>query len=124
MLALYLRAFCQILRFEYYIVGGDFSALYRRVTELTPCAVLTTPHSIHLICRTVDLICVWYPKQVLCLQRSAATACLLKRYGFPARLIIGVQQIPFRAHSWVEVQGRVVNDRPYMREDYMVLECC
>jgi hypothetical protein len=76
------------------------------------------------ICSAVDMACIWYWKKVLCLQRSAATACLLKRYGVPAQMTIGAQQIPFKAHAWVEVDGRVVNDKPYIREMYAVLDKC
>jgi len=53
-----------------------------------------------------------------------ALACLLKRYGVPAQMIIGAQQVPFKAHAWVEVDGRVVNDKAYMRELYAVLDRC
>ena len=70
------------------------------------------------------MACIWYWKEVLCLQRSAATACLLKRHGVPAQMMIGAQQMPFKAHAWVEVDGRVVNDKPYMREMYAVLDRC
>jgi len=61
---------------------------------------------------------------VLCLQRSATAACLLKKCGLAARLVIGAQQLPFKAHAWVEVEGRVVNDKPYMEEMYSVLDRC
>jgi hypothetical protein len=74
------------------------------------------------LCRAVDLACIWYGKTVLCLQRSAAATCLLRRHGIPAQLVIGTQQIPFNAHAWVEVEGQVVSDRPYMHEMYAVLE--
>jgi len=60
----------------------------------------------------------------LCLQRSAATACLLKRFGVSAQLVIGAQQMPFKAHAWVEVDGVVVNDKPYTSEIYTVLDRC
>ncbi len=73
------------------------------------------------ICQAVDLAAVLYFRSVLCLQRSAATACLLKRYGFPAQLVIGVQQLPFAAHAWVEMGGLVVNDKPYISDIYSVL---
>ena len=42
----------------------------------------------------------------------------------PAQMVIGSQQMPFRSHAWVEVEGRVVNDKPYMREMYAVLDRC
>ena len=72
----------------------------------------------------MDMACIWYWKQALCLQRSAATACLLKSYGVPAQMVIGAQLMPFRAHAWVEVDGRVVNDKPYAAEVYTVLDRC
>ena len=61
---------------------------------------------------------------MLCLQRSAATACLLKNYGVHAEMVIGTQQMPFKAHAWVEVAGKVVNNKPYTPEIYVVLDRC
>ena len=65
-----------------------------------------------------------YWKRALCLQRSAATTCLLKRYGVPAHMVIGAQHTPFKSHAWVEVDERVVNDKPYISEVYAVLDKC
>ena len=76
------------------------------------------------ICSAVDLACIWYWKEALCLQRSAATSCLLKSHGIFAQMVIGAQQLPFKAHAWVEVDGRVVNDKPYVPEMYTVLDRC
>jgi hypothetical protein len=39
-------------------------------------------------------------------------------------MVIGAQQLPFKAHAWVEVDGRVVNDKPYVPEMYTVLDRC
>jgi hypothetical protein len=83
-----------------------------------------SPDAIEQTCAAVDMACIWYWKEALCLQRSAATACLLKRNGVPAQMVIGAQQMPFRAHAWVEVEGRVVNDKPYTPEMYAVLDRC
>jgi hypothetical protein len=77
---------------------------------------------IHSLRTAVDLACVLYPKPVLCLQRSVATALLLRLNGIDARLLIGVRMTPFKSHAWVEVDGRPINDKPYMREIYQVLE--
>jgi hypothetical protein len=72
--------------------------------------------------QAIDLACVFYLKQVLCLQRSAATVLLLRRYGLKAELIIGAQTLPFKSHAWVETDGVVLNDKPYMREIYRPIE--
>jgi hypothetical protein len=77
-----------------------------------------------LVCRAMDFACVFYFKQVMCLQRSAATTLLLRRHGWEAEMVIGAQIHPFKSHAWVEVMGSVVNDKPYMLDIYQVLERC
>lgn len=76
------------------------------------------------LCHAVDLACVFYVKKVLCLQRSAVATVLLRRYGWPAELIVGARFHPFKSHAWVEVESVVANDRPYMREVYQELTRC
>jgi hypothetical protein len=70
------------------------------------------------------MACIWYFKEALCLQRSAVTACLLRKYGVAGHLVIGAQQMPLKAHAWVEVDGRVVNDKQYVPEMYGILTRC
>jgi len=119
---LVLRAYLKLIRFEIYLAQDDFSGLYERVRNYPPGKSSST--SVDLVCRAVDIACVCYWKKVLCLQRSAVTTCLLKQFGVSAHMVIGTQQIPFRSHAWVEVEGRVVSDKPYMREMYQVLAVC
>jgi len=76
------------------------------------------------LCRAMDYACVFYLHRVLCLQRSSATTLLLRRYGWSAELVIGAQTIPFKSHAWCEINGKVVNDKPYMQDIYTVLERC
>jgi len=121
---LIIKAYATLLRFDVCVVRRDFSALYRKVRGYPLEKPQPDSAALEQICSAVDVACVWYWKEVLCLQRSAATACLLKRAGFPARMVLGVQQKPFKAHAWVEVEGRVVNDKPYIREMYEVLDQC
>ena len=108
-----------ILRF------ANLRALHRAIrnTKVRGCGI-DQMLSTEQLCRAMDFACVFYPRRVLCLQRSAATAFLLRRHGIYAELVIGAQMIPFRAHAWVEVGGAVINDKPYMHEIYKVLERC
>lgn len=124
MRAYFVEAFAKLMMFDLYLMRGNFSALYRKVRNQPLRNRPVPPGTVEQICSAVDLACIWYWKQVLCLQRSASTACLLKRYGVPAQMVIGVQQLPFKAHAWVEVDGRVVNDKPYMAEKYALLDRC
>lgn len=119
-----IRAYLALIRFDYFLARKNFAGLYRAVRR-RPCRRGPVTGAIaEQICDAVDLACIWYWKHVLCLQRSAATACLLKDYGVPAQLVIGAQHTPFRAHAWVEVNGRVVNDKSYTNELYAVLDRC
>jgi hypothetical protein len=113
-----------LVQFDFYLARRDFSALCRKVRNYPSPNHGGPPDALARICSAVDTACVWYWKEILCLQRSAATACLLKSAGLPARMVIGAQRMPFKAHAWVEVESRVVNDKPYMREMYAVLDQC
>lgn len=55
-----------------------------------------------------------------CLHRSLVLWWLLRREGLPAELRIGVRKPggQFEAHAWVEYQGRPLNDRPQVREEF------
>jgi Transglutaminase-like superfamily len=121
---LLLRAYLRLLHFDLFLARGNFSALHQKVRVFPVSRTDKYSGATEKICAAVDMACVWYWKEVLCLQRSAATAYLLKSYGVPARMVIGARQMPFRAHAWVEVNGRVVNDKPYVREMYAVLDRC
>lgn len=114
-----------LLCFECVMRLHGFRSLHEivRRPKVRPANATAGP-SCETLCRAVDLACVFYFKQVLCLQRSAATTLLLRRYGWDAELVIGTQLLPFQSHAWVEVDGAIVNDRPYLLDIYQVLERC
>jgi Transglutaminase-like superfamily len=124
MFGLVLKAYAGLICFDRFIASGNFAALYRKVGKHRVLSASCSAEKVEAICLAVDVACICYPKQVLCLQRSAATVCLLKSHGIAAQLVIGTQQLPFRSHAWVEVDGRVVNDKPYTSETYAVLDRC
>ena len=121
---LLLRAYLKLIQFDLYLARGNFAALYDKVRNYSIRRKAPAPDAVQRICYAVDMACIWYWKEALCLQRSAATACLLKQYGVPAQMVLGTQQMPFKAHAWVEVGGQVVNDKPYTPEMYAVLDRC
>jgi hypothetical protein len=121
---LVVRAYLKLIYFDFYLARGNFAALYDKVRECPQNKAPSSESAVLEICAAVDIACIWYWKEVLCLQRSAVTACLLKGCGIPALMLIGAQQMPFRAHAWVEVDGQVVNDKPYVRDMYAVLDHC
>ena len=121
---LVLQAYLKLIYFDLYLARGNFSALYDKVRSYPIGRQTDSADAVKRICYAMDVACIWYWKEALCLQRSAATACLLKKYGVSAQMVIGAQQMPFKAHAWVEVHGLVVNDKPYTPEMYAVLDRC
>jgi len=122
---LLLESYLFLVRIDLMMRFRSFESIHRllRTRKATQCR--PGKHlGVELICQSVDLACVLYVKPVLCLQRSAAAVLLLRRYGWEAQMFIGAQLVPFKSHAWVEVDGQVVNDKPYMHEIYSVLDRC
>lgn len=112
-----------LLRFELPMCRGALKILRsmvqkQQVLPATTGSIVTSDQ----LSRAMDYACVFYFKRVHCLQRSAATTVLLRRHGWDAEMVTGVQILPYKAHAWVEIHDQVVNDRPYMRTIYQVLD--
>ena len=118
------EAYLELIRLEYALARKDFFSIYNNVRTTPVCVHARSTISAERVCKAIEVAAALYFKQALCLQRSAATACLLKQHGFSAELVIGVQHLPFLAHAWVELEGCVVNDKPYMPQIYSVLTRC
>lgn len=56
-----------------------------------------------------------------CLFRSLALAAVLRRQGVQADLCIGIIDLPFSAHAWVEGHGLVLNETLRKRQEYTVI---
>jgi hypothetical protein len=112
-----------LLYFECLMCIRGFQRVHRAVRE-QPVNVGAKQADIGTLSRSADIACLFYFKRVMCLQRSAATAVLLRRHGWNAEMVIGMQLFPVQSHAWVEVDGRVANDKPYINEIFQVLERC
>lgn len=124
MILLTLRAYRLLLSFEALLMRRNFAGLYTRVRTRPVRSLVSHTDVCAFACAAVDRACVFYFKEVQCLQRSAATACLLRDLGVSGNLVIGAQHLPFRAHAWVEVDGQVVNDKSDVANSYTVLDRC
>ena len=115
-------AFAGLVAVDLLVKRRGFPGLYRRISSAAVQARKQDPSRIGEICSAVDRAAALYFKRAWCLQRSATATFLLRRAGFPAEMVIGVQRMPFAAHAWVELGGEVANDRPGVREAYQVIE--
>jgi len=98
MIWLTLKSWLLLLYFDVLMLTRDFNVLHARVSKepVRTDSTRDVPPS-DMLSRSMDYACVLYFKQVLCLQRSAATTLLFRRYGLAAEMIIGVQLLPFKS---------------------------
>ena len=113
-------AWLELAAFDILRVAG-FARVHERVRRRRVRS-LRSAATVDEIVWAVDEACVWYPKRAACLQRSAIATTLLRRHGWGAELVIGCRPLPFESHAWVELDGRVVNDRPQYRTAFTVLD--
>ena len=118
------KAFLGLLAFDVLLLGRDFARLHKVISRWRTVGASNPAEAVNSICQAVNRACVWYPKRVLCLQRSFVTTCLLRSSGVPASMVLGAQHLPFKAHAWVEVDGRPVNERSNVQEIFGVWERC
>lgn len=121
---LFYKALLGLAAFDLFGFGNNFSQIYEfvlgwGVSNRTLCGDIADQ-----VCHAVNCACVWYPKRVLCLQRSLVTTCLLRYYGISAQMVMGAQKFPFKAHAWTEVNGRPLNERRDVQRLYLVWERC
>ena len=89
--------------------------LTRRLVKRTVNAVQTLQ-----VCAAIERARIWYPKEIKCMQHSAAIAYLLARCGLNPRLAIAGRSMPFQSHAWVELDGIVINDTQRVQQFYKV----
>ena len=73
------------------------------------------------VVRHINRCMPFVPFQIECLPYAAALGSILRAKGIDAYLVIGVRSIPFEAHAWIEVEGKIVGERPGLRQDLNVL---
>ena len=117
------EAFVRLALHDLFMAFHSLSALTERTRKFPVRRAVPKTPADELV-RAVDLASCFYPKPVLCLQRSAVLIRLLRSRGIAGRMVIGTQKIPFKAHAWVEIDGRILSDRSAERERYLVMEEC
>jgi Transglutaminase-like superfamily len=115
------QAWLALIVFDVARIAG-FGSVHDAIKRCRPRDPHRSTPAVDDIVWAIDEACVWYVKRAACLQRSVVTTWLLRRNGIEAALVIGYRPIPFESHAWVEVNGRIVNDRPQYQKFFRVLE--
>lgn len=121
---LFIEAVTALLVYDILSALCRFQTLYGMVKGWKVIKQTTQANITDRVCTAVNYACVWYPKQSLCLQRSFVTTYLLRKHGVRGEMVLGAQRLPFKAHAWVEVDGRAINERSDVQSTYAVWERC
>jgi len=121
---LFLQALLMLLAYDILRACRPFQTMYATVKSWRIVDRPKRSDITHRVCIAVNYSCIWYPKRALCLQRSFVTTYLLRKHGVPARMVLGAQKLPFKAHAWVEVEGQAVNERSNVQAIYAVWDRC
>jgi hypothetical protein len=122
-MTLFVRAMLMLLMYDLLTIVGRFQTVHCTVSHWK-ISERRHPDAIDRICTAVNYACAWYPKQALCLQRSFVMTYLLRKNGIAAQMVLGSQKLPFKAHAWVEVDGRAINERSNVQATYAVWDRC
>lgn len=123
-MTLFLQALFMLLAYDIMSALCRFQTIYSMVRGWKVNNKPAGSNVIDRVSMAVNYACVWYPKQALCLQRSFVTTYLLRKQGVAAQMILGAQKLPFKAHAWVEVDGRAINERSNVQAIYAVWDKC
>lgn len=120
----FLQAILGLTLYDLALCCGGFRRVHRIVARWKIASHTPDPGVADQVVNAVNLACIWYPKQALCLQRSAVTVCLMRSRGLKAEWVLGAQKMPFAAHAWVELAGKAVNERSNVQARFTVWERC
>jgi hypothetical protein len=122
---LFIKALCALLAYDVIRTCCRFETIHTMVRRWKVARKNgAAQDALDRVCSAVNYACIWYPKQVLCLQRSFVTTYLMRKHGVDAQMVLGAQKIPFQAHAWVEVNGCAVNERSDVQATYSVWDRC
>jgi hypothetical protein len=63
-----------------------------------------------------------FPGRALCLEQTLVLHGELQRMGVDSRIRFAVTPYPFKAHAWIEVRGRPVNENLHWLSQMTFLE--
>lgn len=113
---LVIRAYLYMLVIDCRLKFSNFEAVYAWLEATTARQHRCLPSDPATAGRAIDEVCsaiqrasrFYYRSRKHCLPTALLAYWLMKREGLAASFCLGVKKYPFRAHAWVEYDGRVV----------------
>ena len=101
-----------------------FYKLIKYIKSKSKNDVVYTTESIdrfNILVAALDKACFLYPYKTKCLEWSAALVLMGIKRRWKCNLIIGVQNIPFQAHAWVESGSEIIADSQNLFKEMSII---
>jgi translation initiation factor 6 (eIF-6) len=92
---------------------------YRNVLEKNN--ILSNQITIEQLAIALNKACLVYPSKVKCLEWAAALTLMGLRRKLKCNLVIGIQNLPFMAHAWVEYNSTIICDTPELSKQLAIV---
>lgn len=64
----------------------------------------------------INRACFYYPKKVKCLEWAVVYVLIALRNNWRVNLVVGVQNYPFLAHAWAEIENHAIGNKQEILE--------
>ena len=78
---LFFQALLMLIAYDVLCTFSTFGRIHKMVKRWTVARRPPDDDAIDRVCKAVNYACIWYPKQVLCLQCTFVTTYLLRKKG-------------------------------------------
>lgn len=118
-----IRALLSLVKVNFYI---KFLGFYKAILLIKRACkkreyIIPSEAELNQLASAVNKACLLYPSRTKCLEWAMSYVLLSLKKGWKCNLEIGVQNYPFKAHAWVECNGKVVMDSQELREGLSII---
>ena len=120
-IALLLEAYLFLIKAHLLVCLFGFCGLIKAIRRNARNCIAREAEEFGILATALNQACLYFPVRTKCLEWSAALAFLGLRRKWKCNLQIGIQNMPFAAHAWVSVDGRVIADTQTLPDTLSVI---
>lgn len=77
---------------------------------------------VNQLIKLISLVCRLFPVEAECIHRSLLVYKYTRKlHALDSQMIIGVKKFPFKAHAWVEINGKNINEPEFFTRDLHII---
>lgn len=106
------KAYLLLFKVNWQLKRSGIKGILDLITRLPVSLNRYVPHSkeIHRLENALNIASWLYPQKIVCLPWAATFTLLARKKRWNCQLVIGVRALPFYAHAWAELDGKIIKD--------------